>query len=152
MEHINHRVRAIMMPERGKLLLMKRVREGITPYYIIPGGGVEAGDASFEAALKREVREEIGGEIEIIREIFTSEVTGRNEMEGWIIRHHFFLCRLLHYDLTQQHGPEFSDPAGGLYLIEEFPLTSEALASIILRPMELKGFLLDHLTDLETSL
>lgn len=152
MARINHRVRAIMMPERGKILLIKRVRPGVPPYYIIPGGGVESFDANFESALKREVSEEIGGEIEIMREIFTSESAGRDRMQGWTIRHHFYLCRLLRYDVSQRHGPEFNDPARGEYLLEVFPVTEAALEPITLLPTELKSYLLNNLTYLETSL
>lgn len=47
----------------GKVLLLNTIHTGT---YSLPGGGIEPGE-TIEAALKREVREEAGIEIEITR-------------------------------------------------------------------------------------
>ena len=53
--------------EDGKILLNREQKpDGITPW-MIPGGEVEDFDASLEDACKREVREEMGLEIEILK-------------------------------------------------------------------------------------
>lgn len=53
--------------ENGQILLNREQKpDGITPW-MIPGGEVEDFDASLEDACKREVREEMGLEIKIIR-------------------------------------------------------------------------------------
>lgn len=53
--------------EDGKILLNREQKpEGLTPW-MIPGGEVEDFDASLEDACRREVREEMGLEIEIIK-------------------------------------------------------------------------------------
>lgn len=53
--------------EDGKILLNREQKpDGITPW-MIPGGEVEDFDASLEDACKREVREEMGLEIEIVK-------------------------------------------------------------------------------------
>lgn len=53
--------------EDGKVLLNKEQKEsGITPW-MFPGGEVEEFDKSLEDACKREVKEELGIDIEIIK-------------------------------------------------------------------------------------
>lgn len=53
--------------ENGQILLNQEQKpDGITPW-MIPGGEVEDFDASLEDTCRREVREEMGLEIEIIR-------------------------------------------------------------------------------------
>lgn len=52
------RVRALII-EEDKILLIKRVKANLS-YFVIPGGGVEAGESN-EEALIRECREELGG-------------------------------------------------------------------------------------------
>ncbi|HCJ15277.1 NUDIX hydrolase [Sharpea azabuensis] len=56
----------------GKTLIMKRVRpstDGLG-YWELPGGGLEYGETPHEA-LKRELREETGLKIKIIKPIYT---------------------------------------------------------------------------------
>ena len=56
----------------GKTLIMKRVRpstDGLG-YWALPGGGLEYGETPHEA-LKRELREETGLKIKIIKPIYT---------------------------------------------------------------------------------
>lgn len=53
--------------EDGKVLLNREEKEsGITPW-LFPGGEVESFDISLEEACKREVMEEMGIQVEIIR-------------------------------------------------------------------------------------
>jgi 8-oxo-dGTP diphosphatase len=56
-------VSAIIRNE-GKLLLTKEILEDGKEYWIFPGGGVKFGE-SLEEAVKREINEELGIEIEI---------------------------------------------------------------------------------------
>lgn len=55
----------------GKILLVRQRRTG-EPYYLLPGGGVDAGETLAEA-LRREVREETGLECAPIRPLFISD-------------------------------------------------------------------------------
>ena len=58
-------VGAIIWNARGEVLLIKRARPPRQGEWSIPGGKVEAGE-KLQDALKREVREETGLEIEIV--------------------------------------------------------------------------------------
>lgn len=51
--------RAILIDDEGRLVLIKRTKPGREPYWTAPGGGVEADDVSVEAALRRELAEEL---------------------------------------------------------------------------------------------
>ncbi|MFI7709058.1 NUDIX domain-containing protein [Nonomuraea sp. NPDC049480] len=62
---MRERVRAILVTGDGHLLTIKRVRHGASPYWVLPGGGVEPGDATLEDALQRELDEEIAGEADV---------------------------------------------------------------------------------------
>lgn len=57
--------------EDGKVLLNKEIKEsGITPWFF-PGGEVEDFDKSLVEACKREAKEEVGIDVEIIRPLDT---------------------------------------------------------------------------------
>ncbi len=49
---------------QGKVLLVKRAKEPSRGYWSIPGGAIELGEKAREA-LKREVKEECGIEVEV---------------------------------------------------------------------------------------
>jgi 8-oxo-dGTP pyrophosphatase MutT (NUDIX family) len=55
--------RAILIDDAGKLVLIRRSRPGRAPYWTTAGGGVEESDASVEAAMRRELFEELGAEV-----------------------------------------------------------------------------------------
>ncbi|PIQ91308.1 MAG: ADP-ribose pyrophosphatase [Parcubacteria group bacterium CG11_big_fil_rev_8_21_14_0_20_39_22] len=58
-------VRAVLFNDEGKMAFLYVGRDG---YYKLPGGGVDEGE-SIEEALKREVVEEVGCNIEIGKEV-----------------------------------------------------------------------------------
>lgn len=64
------RVAGILIKE-GKMLFIEHGKKG-KRYWLLPGGGVDYGE-SFEEALKREFREEVNLDIEVLNLKFISE-------------------------------------------------------------------------------
>ena len=63
-------VGAVILDEDGRILLIKRGHEPARGKWSIPGGRVEAGE-SAEDAVHREIREETGLSITLVREVGT---------------------------------------------------------------------------------
>ncbi|MDR3084428.1 MAG: NUDIX domain-containing protein [Streptomyces sp.] len=131
---MKQRVRAILITPDNTMLLMKRIRPGNAPYWVIIGGGVEAGDATREDALLREVREEIAGEAEIGRLLHQLE-NPKGETE------YFYLARITQWNFDDKTGPEFQREDRGEYILDEIPLTTEAIADVNLLPEEISTVL-----------
>ena len=77
-----------------RVLLVERVREPLKGYWSIPGGAVETGE-KLEDALRREVREETGLEVEVVHliEVFERIMA----KEGGEVEYHYilmdYICR-----------------------------------------------------------
>lgn len=141
----NRRVRAILLTPNKTLLFIKRVKpHKPQPYWVAPGGGVEAQDENLQEALKRELGEELGATIQVVRRGFVIFHT----KAGKDLEEHFYICRLLNYDLSQRNGPEFDDPERGEYIPDEIELTPEAVNSIFIKTPQLRDWLLRHLPEL----
>ncbi|WP_047867681.1 NUDIX domain-containing protein [Nocardiopsis sp. RV163] len=143
-EIIKRKARAVLFDRQGRLVLIKRTRPGRDPYWVTAGGGVEPEDAGVEAALRREVFEELGGRVDRVREVV---VITDERPEGTLVQH-VFVARLTETDPSSRTGPEFSDPARGTYETVVLPGTAEALGSIRLLPEPLARFLEDNLRGL----
>ena len=138
---INRRVRAILLTGHGTILFIKRVKPlNPQPYWVAPGG-VEMFDKTLIDALHRELCEELGAQAEILDYGFVL----KHEKAGKNLEEHFFVCKLLTFDLSLRHGPEFVDPKHGLYIPEEIPLTEDAICNISIKTQELEDWLLDNL-------
>lgn len=127
-------VRALLHDHNGCIVLIRRVRPGRHPYWVTPGGGVETDDASLEDALRRELHEELGAEVELGEVVAT-----------WVrdeVTTHLFSATLVSLDESLRHGPEFDDPSRGRYDIAAIPYTYEALSTINLVPRELVALLM----------
>ncbi|MFD6791670.1 NUDIX hydrolase, partial [Streptomyces anthocyanicus] len=107
----------------------RRTRPGIPEYWVLPGGGVEPDDASWEAALHREIHEEIAGEADILRLFHTMESDNDRQL--------FYLARIATWSFEDRTGPELSAEGRGEYTLEEVPLTVEGLSGIELKPEEI---------------
>jgi len=138
--NIIQRVRAILLSDNETLMFIKRVKPDpqIAPYWVAPGGGVEPFDDGLLGTLKRELMEELGARIDVLSHAFVLE----HEKAGKALEEHFYVCRLIDYDLRLRHGPEFADPTRGLYLPDEVLLSFEALSAINIKTPELRDWLL----------
>jgi 8-oxo-dGTP pyrophosphatase MutT (NUDIX family) len=140
------RVRALLITPDGDLLTIQRIRPGQDPYWVLPGGGVEPGE-DLEAALARELREEIAATADVHSLLHILEHDGD--------RQYFYLARVHTWSAQpgDRTGPEFTGPARGEYHLQAIPLTARELAGIALKPDTLAQRLLGHLragTDLFT--
>ena len=130
--------RAILIDDDGYLVLLRRTRPGQAPYWTTAGGGVEDGDASIEAAMHREVAEELGAVAVGSSQVFLHSWS----TEDGLYVHHFLVTRLVSMDPSTRNGPEFDDPSRGAFDSERFDLRGEELTAIDLRPAPLKAFIL----------
>ena len=130
--------RAILIDEDGRLVLIRRTKPGQSPYWTTAGGGVDHDDPSVEAAMHRELFEELGAKAVGASQVFLVS----SPSEAGLRIQHFFVTRLLSLDLAARTGPEFADPARGAYDPDYFDLRGDALADIGLQPPELKAFIL----------
>ena len=82
---------AAVIRRDGKILITQRLDDvHLARLWEFPGGKVEAGE-SFEVALQREILEELGVEIRIHEEFFTTE----HDYVTKSVRLHFYVCTLL---------------------------------------------------------
>jgi len=104
---------------------------------VLPGGGVDPEDASREAALERELREELAAQADVHGLLHVMERPGE--------RQYFYLARVHRWSFADRSGPEFADSSRGHYELQEVPLTAAALSTIDLKPDQISDVLLGHL-------
>lgn len=132
--------RAILIDDEARLVLFKRTKPGQSPYWSTVGGGMEEADGSLEAALHRELAEELGASAAGAVPVFLHSF----DNGGGLTVQHYFVARLTALDLSARHGPEFEDPSRGRYDPVRVPLAGSCaeLDSLDLRPPSLKRFIL----------
>ncbi|MFF3554504.1 NUDIX domain-containing protein [Streptomyces tsukubensis] len=137
---VKRTARAVLL-DGDDLILIKRTRPGVDPYWLTPGGGVEAADASVVDALHREMNEELGAKVTDVVPCFVDTVehhTGPG-VTGVKVQH-FFVCRLVSMDPAQRHGPEIDEPQGE-YEIVRVPFSRMGIAGVHLVPLSLRHYL-----------
>lgn len=121
----------------GKIALMHRKdvlkRPEMPEYYTIPGGGLEEGETEEEGVI-REIKEEFGIKVKVIKKLY--EMESKNFKQKEI----FFLCEYESGKFGTGTGPEFSgDPKyidSGKYIPEL--IKKEDIEKINLLPPEIK--------------
>jgi 8-oxo-dGTP pyrophosphatase MutT (NUDIX family) len=136
-------VRALLL-DGDALVLLRRTRPDRPVYWTTPGGKIEPSDASPEAALRRELDEELGAVAGPVRQVFACG----EQSPGLHRLNTFYVCRLISMDLSRRHGPEFDDPANGRYDVDRVPCTPAGVASVDLIPEMLGAYLRGHAADL----
>ncbi|MFI6893955.1 NUDIX domain-containing protein [Streptomyces sp. NPDC050256] len=132
-------VRAVLL-DGDHLVFLRRGWPGGPSYYETVGGGVEPDDAGLEAALRREVMEEIGATIGPVTEFLTVTDPG----ERVTVVQHYFLASVLDMNLDRRSGPEMSDPDIGDFSPVRVALEVSAVTELELQPTELANYLRDH--------
>ncbi|ALE76007.1 NUDIX hydrolase [Pseudonocardia sp. EC080610-09] len=130
--------RAILIDECGHLVLIKRIKPDLPPYWTAPGGGVEETDASVKAALGRELAEELGATAADLSQVFLFSSLSNSGVSV----QHFFVARLMELDRSARTGEEFTDGSRGGYETDRIDLRSDDLKAVDLKPSELKEFVL----------
>lgn len=135
-EIVKQSARALLFDSEQRLVLIKRTKSEQEPYWVTVGGGVETDDVSVEAALHREVLEELGGRIDRVRRVLL--IT--DDLPGGIGIQHVFTARLTSMDLANRTGAEFNEPGRGTYEVVSVPATQDALTGVRLLPLQLAEF------------
>ena len=118
--------RAILIDDDGNLVLIRRTKPGVPVYWTTAGGGVEDSDASAEAAMHREIAEELGATATGASQVFLVSGPGRS---GLTVQY-YFLARLASLDPEASHGPEVTDPSRGRYDPDRVPLLRDGDARL----------------------
>jgi 8-oxo-dGTP pyrophosphatase MutT (NUDIX family) len=137
---VKRTARAILL-DGDSLVLIKRTKPGLNPYWVTPGGGVEPSDGSVVEALHREVDEELGAKVADVVPAFvdTVEHIADDGSHGVKVQY-FFVCRLISMDPALRHGPEIDEPSGE-YEIVRVPFSRVGLASVEIVPLTVRHYL-----------
>lgn len=135
-----------IIPLEGGFALMHRVgvkkRKDYQEYYTFPGGGLEEGETPEQGTI-REIKEELGIDVKIVKKIYEMDSKKFTQKEI------FYLCEYVGGKFGTGDGPEFSnDPRyadSGKYLPEI--IKKEQIESIILLPLEMKEKLVNDIKE-----
>ena len=126
-----------IVPMKDGFAFMNRVgvikRKDYQEYYTFPGGGLEEGETLEEGTI-REIKEELGINVKVIRKLYEMQSEKFNQKEI------FFLCEYIDGEFGTGDGPEFNnDPKyieSGKFLPEI--IKREDVKDLLLLPFEIK--------------
>lgn len=97
-EHIVTSVVAVIVDDDGRVLLTKRSIPPFLDQWVMPGGKIDLGEPILEA-LKREVHEEVGLEVEVegLIDVFEHLTPGDENCHFVIL---YYRCRPLYCDIV----------------------------------------------------
>ena len=137
-----NRASAIIPYEDG-LIVIRRIKgdnENREEYYTIPGGGQEEGESIEEATL-REIREELGIEVELTDKCYELESQGRKQ--------YFFVAEYKSGKIGSGKGEEMTSinyEKYGAYIPEIISVNK--IKNIRLLPKEIKDIIISDLNDI----
>jgi len=128
------RVRGIILTKRKTIVLIRKEshKPEETHQYIAPGGMVRDNDPNDEIALRRELRAQLGIEVQILKPAMTLF------MDRWS----FFLCGLISVDASKRSLESSQALANGDYEIIELRLSESAIRACNIQPRALLDYLL----------
>lgn len=132
-----------IIPYRGGLICIKRIKghnEEKEEYYTIPGGGQEEGETIQETTL-REIKEELGIEIELTEKCYELESQGRKQ--------YFFVARYKSGKIGTGKGEEMTNTdyeKHGAYI--PTIIKSQEIKDIKLLPEEIKNIIIADLEEI----
>ncbi|MCX6291550.1 MAG: NUDIX hydrolase [Bacteroidetes bacterium] len=124
MEYLfNVRVYGILLNEKQELLVTDEFRFGqrITKF---PGGGLQFGEGTLDC-IKREMIEETGSEIEIIRHFYTTDIFQRSAFDEkhQIISIYYLICSLSPLEINiKKNRFDFDEQTEGAQIFRWIPL------------------------------
>ena len=139
------RVAGVILMEGGIALMHRKdvkKRPDMQEYYTFPGGGIEETDKSYEDGVIREIKEEFGIDVKVIKKLYKMESKKFNQKEI------FYLCEYIGGKFGTGNGPEFSNNPkyidSGKYIPEIVPI--EEICKISLMPTEAKEAILKKIS------
>lgn len=139
------RVAGIIFMDDGIALMHRKdvkKRKDFQEYYTFPGGGLEKGETPEEGTI-REIEEEFGIKVEIVKKLYEMKSEKFNQKEI------FYLCKYVSGEFGTGTGPEFlNDPKyidSGKYIPEIVKLKD--IENILLLPNEIKERLIEDLKE-----
>ena len=88
-----------IIPYNDGYMFMHRIKSD-SEYYTFVGGGKEENETNEEGCI-REIEEEIGVKVEVIKELYFLEKESMNE--------YFYLCKYIEGNFGTGTGPEFNN-------------------------------------------
>lgn len=125
-----------------KIVLIHRIKtkdDGtVRDYYVTPGGKIEENE-SHEEALRREIKEELGIEIDI-KDLFL-ELDDRDYNDSF---QYFYNCNYKAGELGTGDGPEFTDKENYKGVFEIVLVDKKEISKLNLVPEKIKEILVNN--------
>ena len=130
------RLAGIIPMENGFALMHRKdvlKNPDMKEYYVFPGGGRE-GEETFEDGAKREIKEEFGIEVKIIKKMYEEYSEKFNQ------RTIYYLCEYVSGEFGTGDGPEFSNDPKYINSGKYFPeiIKKEDIEKLTLMPPDIK--------------
>lgn len=105
----------------------------IGEYYTFPGGGQE-GNETLEEGTIREIKEEFGIDVKVIKKLYEMKNVEKN------VKEYFFLCEYIGGEFGTGIGPEFSENPEYAHRGQYIPevISREDVEKITLLPYEIR--------------
>ncbi len=137
----NYRVAGVAI-HNGRILLDRNSRN---TYWVLPGGHPEMMEPMAEA-LRREVREEIGADVEVVRLLWIMENFFHKSRDIHELSFYFLMKIDLNSHLLQSNGPFYGQEHDHRLTFQWFPMDETVLSALPLFPGNLASALL-HVPD-----